>query len=108
MRLDELRCTTKTAEDWARKCSEAGKDRNVLEEFKNSIFSALAEKSLHPQQRRYYEDLDNAADTGVFSLGINWYRSGHNAKWQAGWQDFDKDGDDGSVFQIGVVLGNSN
>ncbi len=60
-----------------------------------------------------YEDLDNVADTTIISVGIAWYQSGHNAKWQAGWSDIDNDSilgvstPDGSIWQIGLTVGAS-
>ena len=53
------------------------------------------------------DDLDNAADESIISVVLNWYRSGNNAKWQAQWSDVDSDGDDGSIFMIGVVVGST-
>lgn len=54
-----------------------------------------------------YDDLDNADDESVISVVVNWYRQGHNAKWQAQWSDVDSDGDDGSIFQVGLVVGST-
>ena len=53
-----------------------------------------------------YEDLDNTPDDTIISIVANWYQSGNNAKWQFQWSNFDSDSTfDGSVFQIGVVVG---
>jgi len=54
-----------------------------------------------------YDDLDNSSDESIISVVVNWYRSGHNAKWQAQWSDVDSDGDDGSIFQVGLVVGST-
>jgi hypothetical protein len=56
-----------------------------------------------------YEDLDNddslGDDNDILSVAVVWYRSGNNAKWTAQWSDYGADGDDGSIFQIGLTLG---
>jgi len=54
-----------------------------------------------------YDDLDNALNESVVSVVVNWYRSGSNAKWQAQWSDVDSDGEDGSTFQVGIVVGST-
>ena len=63
-----------------------------------------------------YEDLDNALDTTVLSVGVNWYQSGHNAKWHFGYADISNDSapagaalgyTDGSVWQVAVTVGAS-
>jgi hypothetical protein len=54
-----------------------------------------------------WDDLDNADSESVLSVVLDWYRSGNNAKWQAQWTDVDSDGDDGSIFQIGLVVGST-
>lgn len=54
-----------------------------------------------------YDDLDNFDEESIISVVLNWYRSGHNAKWQAQWSDVDSDGDDGSIFQVGFVVGST-
>lgn len=56
-----------------------------------------------------YEDLDNAADNKILSVVANWYQSEHNAKWQAQWSLYDANSanNDGSIFQIGLVVGGS-
>jgi hypothetical protein len=54
-----------------------------------------------------YDDLDNFLDESVFTIGINWYRSNRNAKWQAQWSDVNSDGDDGSIFQVGYSVGST-
>jgi len=58
-----------------------------------------------------FQDLDNGmfGDNTIFSLGVSWYQSEHNAKWMAGWSLFDASSGmpDGSIFQVGVVVGAS-
>jgi hypothetical protein len=63
-----------------------------------------------------YENFDNALDTTVLSLGLNWYQSGHNAKWHFGYADISNDSapagglfsyTDGSVWQVAVSVGAS-
>lgn len=54
-----------------------------------------------------WDDLDNFNNDSVLSVVLNWYRSGNNAKWQAQWTNVDSDGDDGSIFQVGLVLGST-
>jgi hypothetical protein len=54
-----------------------------------------------------YDDLDNGDDESVISVVLNWYRSGHNAKWQAQWSNIDSDEEDGNIFQVGVVVGST-
>lgn len=52
-----------------------------------------------------YDSMDNVDDITIISLVVNWYLSGHNAKWQAQFSNYDSDGDDGSIFQVGLVVG---
>lgn len=55
-----------------------------------------------------YEDTDNSDDTTAVTLGLNYYQSGHNAKWQASVTDIDSDTIvDGTVWAVGLVLGSS-
>jgi len=56
-----------------------------------------------------YEDLDNADGNTILSFVANWYQAEHNAKWQAQWSSFGADdtNPDGSIFQVGVVVGAS-
>lgn len=57
------------------------------------------------------QDLDNGGGVGddntIITVGINWYQSEHNAKWQAQWSNVDGDTLDGNIFQVGVVVGAS-
>ena len=52
-----------------------------------------------------FDDLDNMADESIISVVVNWYRSSHNAKWQLQVSDVDSDNDDGTIIQIGYVVG---
>jgi len=54
-----------------------------------------------------YDNLDNAVDTSILSVVANWYQSEHSAKWQAQWSIYDTNVNDGSIFQIGLVVGGS-
>jgi hypothetical protein len=56
-----------------------------------------------------YESVDNDDDTSLITVGVNWYQSGHNAKWQASVVDIDSDTDafEGTIWQVGVVVGSS-
>jgi hypothetical protein len=55
-----------------------------------------------------YEDTDNDDDTTALTLGVNYYQSGHNAKWQASVTDIDSDTiADGTVWAVGLVVGSS-
>lgn len=59
------------------------------------------------------EILDNDGPAGndntVLSVVANYYQSEHSAKWQAQWSHFNGNGSaqDGSIFQIGLVVGGS-
>jgi Phosphate-selective porin O and P len=54
-----------------------------------------------------YQDLDDAADTTVLSLGVNYYVTGHNAKWQLNYSDVSSDSSsvEGSLISLGLTLG---
>jgi hypothetical protein len=64
-----------------------------------------------------YEDLDNnetsagaaRADNTLLSVAANWYRNGGAGKWQAQWTDVSADSgfDDGSIIEVGYVIGAS-
>jgi hypothetical protein len=56
-----------------------------------------------------YEDTDNDDDTTAITLGVNYYQSGHNAKWQASLTDIDSDTSafEGTIWAVGLVLGSS-
>jgi hypothetical protein len=53
-----------------------------------------------------YEDLDDAEDSTVITIGANWYMQGHNAKWQANYSTADSDdvARDGDVIQVGLTV----
>lgn len=57
-----------------------------------------------------YEDADDSNDSSAISAGVNWYHSGHNAKWQLNVVDVSSDDDtiEGTVFQLGLTLGASS
>jgi hypothetical protein len=55
-----------------------------------------------------YQDMDNFDDNALITLGINWYQSGHNAKWQANVTQIDSNVDDTTVFQVGLVVGSTD
>ena len=52
------------------------------------------------------EDLDDANDTRRLSVSLNWYQSGHDAKWMASWLKVrsDLEGLESDVFVFGLVL----
>lgn len=54
-----------------------------------------------------YQDRDDSNDTTEIALGVNWYRSGHNAWWHAGFSTIDSDAGDADVFSLGLVVGES-
>jgi hypothetical protein len=56
-----------------------------------------------------YESTDSDDDTSLITVGVNWYQSGHNAKWQASVVDVnsDTDAEEGTIWQVGVVVGSS-
>jgi hypothetical protein len=54
-----------------------------------------------------YQSLDNTDDATLITLGVNWYRSGHQAKWQFNVTQYDDDNDDGIAFAAGWSLGAS-
>jgi hypothetical protein len=56
-----------------------------------------------------YESTDSDDDTNLITIGVNWYQSGHNAKWQASVTDIssDTDAEEGTIWQVGVVVGSS-
>jgi len=56
-----------------------------------------------------YEDTDNGDSAKATSLVLNWYQSGHNAKWQFGVTDVssDVDADEGKLWTAGLTLGSS-
>jgi len=55
-----------------------------------------------------YQDMDNTDDTTLISAGINYYKSGHNAKWHAAVHSLDSDTDDGTFFTAGLTLGSTH
>lgn len=54
------------------------------------------------------QDMDNTDDTTLISLGINYYKSGHNGKWHLSINDMDSDFDDGTFFIAGYSVGSSD
>lgn len=56
-----------------------------------------------------YESTDDDDDTNLITVGVNWYQSGHNAKWQASVTDVssDLDAEEGTIWQVGVVVGST-
>lgn len=55
-----------------------------------------------------YQDMDNISDNTLITLGLNWYQSGHNAKWQANVTQVDDNVDDSTIFQVGLVVGRTD
>jgi hypothetical protein len=56
------------------------------------------------------ENLDNgdtSGDYSILTLGASYYRGSGNGKWTAQWSDFDADTgfDDGSIIEVGYVIG---
>jgi hypothetical protein len=56
-----------------------------------------------------YQTVDDADDRTILTAGVNWFQQGHNAKWQANITDVsaDTDANEGTFFQIGLVLGST-
>lgn len=56
-----------------------------------------------------FQQLDDADDRSMITLGANWFQNGHNAKWQANITDIsaDTDTNEGTLFQVGLVLGST-
>jgi hypothetical protein len=56
-----------------------------------------------------YESTDSDDDTNLITIGLNWYQSGHNAKWQASVTDISSDTDveEGTIWQVGLVVGST-
>jgi hypothetical protein len=52
-----------------------------------------------------YQDLDNDGDTTLIGAGYNYYLSGHDAKVQFNVSQFDQDGEDGLLVQLGFAVG---
>jgi hypothetical protein len=54
-----------------------------------------------------YEHFDSESEDQRWTTGINWYLSGHNAKWQFNYvvQESDDVARDGDLFQLGLTLG---
>jgi hypothetical protein len=54
-----------------------------------------------------YESTDSDDDASLITIGVNWYQSGHNAKWQASVTDIssDTDAEEGTIWQVGIVVG---
>jgi hypothetical protein len=50
-----------------------------------------------------YEDLDSATDTTVITAGVNYYMSGHDAKWQFNYSTTDDDTFDLDWFGLGLT-----
>lgn len=50
-----------------------------------------------------YEDLDTESDTTVITAGVNYYMSGHDAKWQFNYSTTDDDDIDLDWFGIGMT-----
>ncbi|MEX1025750.1 MAG: porin [Planctomycetota bacterium] len=56
-----------------------------------------------------FQDVDDADDRRLLTAGVNWFQSGHNAKWQANITDVsaDTDANEGTFLQVGLVLGST-
>ncbi len=73
-------------------------------------WSAAVSYMLSPEEWEValrYEDLDDASNTNVLTLGANYYMTGHNAKWQLNVITVDSDSNalDGTLFGLGLTLG---
>jgi hypothetical protein len=72
----------------------------------NTPFSAQVGFMLVPDQWEAalrYEDLDTTTDTTVITAGINYYMSGHDAKWQLNYSTTDDDVVDLDWFALGLT-----
>jgi len=54
-----------------------------------------------------FQDLDNEDDASIIGGGVNYYVSGHAAKWQVNVSQYDDDNIDGTILQAGLALGHS-
>lgn len=50
-----------------------------------------------------YQDLDSSTDTNIITLGVNYYISGHDAKWQLNYESISDDVADVDWFGIGLT-----
>jgi hypothetical protein len=55
-----------------------------------------------------YQDLDNEVSSTVIGGGLNYYVSGHKAKWQLNVSQYDDDNTDGLAVQLGFSIGESD
>jgi hypothetical protein len=63
----------------------------------NTPWSATASFMFVPEQWEAavrWEDIDDDADTTIFTGGVNYYVEGHDAKWQLNYSSFDSDDND--------------
>lgn len=53
-----------------------------------------------------WDNVDDDDDTELWTIGVNWYQSGHNAKWQAAYTTTDSDIDslEYDIFSIGYSV----
>jgi hypothetical protein len=50
-----------------------------------------------------YQDLDTSTDTNIITIGVNYYISGHDAKWQFNYESVSDDVADVDWFGIGLT-----
>jgi len=55
-----------------------------------------------------FEDLDDSADSTLWTAGVSWYHSGKNAKWNAEVSETDSDIIDAFIVQVGLSIGASS
>lgn len=52
-----------------------------------------------------YQDLDTETDATLIGAGVNYFVNGHNTKWQLNASKYDDDNIDGTILQLGLVVG---
>jgi hypothetical protein len=51
-----------------------------------------------------WQDLDNDVDTTLLGGGVNYYIQGHDLKLQFNISNYDENGTDGTIFQLGLAI----
>jgi hypothetical protein len=52
-----------------------------------------------------YQDLDTETDATLIGGGVNYFVNGHATKWQLNLSQYDDDNIDGTILQLGLVVG---
>lgn len=72
----------------------------------NTPFSAQVGFMFVPDQWEAairYQDIDTGSDTTVLTLGVNYYMSGHDAKWQINYETVDDNNVDLDMIGVGLT-----